>query len=1032
MADYVVNFAGKDNISDAAKSVEDGLKGIGDEAKKASKSLSDFARNDYKGRFEAITSSGKQLRTQIRQIKEVLADMDLDEAFDDKGLMTEIAQKAAEIQDAMDAATDSVKRFTGPTAALDAGVEAFEAGAAAMSVYTGAMGLLGAESEELDKLMLKAQASLTLLNGVQQIANILDKDSALMHQLKALKLKLATAWETKNTVETQKNTVAENVNTGAKAANSVATSANTGKIIASTAAQKSWNVAKAIGSALLGNVTGLILLGAAGLTAYAMAAGDADEKDKKRNKTLTDAQRILKERRENEAEMSKEVAASVSKQLGAYLMLQARWKECGKDITKQKKFLTEYKDKVKETGFSVTSLADCEKLFISNTAGVVKAIEARAKAQAAYNMMVKELEKGYEKLNKKTIKTGDFAKVATNENVTSSERSIARKELGDDAFTYKNTSDALGNAHKVEVGLSKKGLALIQKLRTDEAKQRKKNYESTVRQEMEDNVATYKKYYMQEVNEVEKIIKENGLKEAVTTTTKTSSTSKTAVDEQKRYAKELKAAQDSLNKGALTQLEYKQKIAAIEKTHFDNLTKAGNATKADAERYKNTLKEAMQAQVAYDTDKKRKEIQDRYNDGMLNAIEHAEALANLDKEIYEENRKIGTATKEMAQNYLNAKKHAEELKLGLDKGSIGEINKQISDLDDKLKNKALSLSARIEIETKKAELQRQLDKISQGDITIKANVEPTRSTQKGDLYDKRQSRSNAENNVNQIMGDYEAGIKSARQARAEIEEINAQLMAMGMKPIEVHIETKWEGIQEGFAQFETAIGGIDALYNSFDNLSKKIEEGANAWEMFIGVIQVAEGVMAAINTVMMITELLSGKSAAGKIAEAAASEGAALAATQEAAVSSAAVAPKVAETAANKALEASVLDLAAAEIFLAHAAIPFAGVGIATGLITTMMAAQAAQHAASLALVAFAEGGIVGGSASEHPILAHKGEMILNEQQQGKLFNAINNGNMGNNTGIAHVVGRVKGKDLELVLDNIQRSKSKAGINLKF
>ena len=54
------------------------------------------------------------------------------------------------------------------------------------------------------------------------------------------------------------------------------------------------------------------------------------------------------------------------------------------------------------------------------------------------------------------------------------------------------------------------------------------------------------------------------------------------------------------------------------------------------------------------------------------------------------------------------------------------------------------------------------------------------------------------------------------------------------------------------------------------------------------------------------------------------------------------------------------------------------------------------------------------------------------EQTLEQLFDAIDKGNMGGSGSIARVVGRVRGKDLELVLDNNKRSKSRAGINLTF
>lgn len=84
-----------------------------------------------------------------------------------------------------------------------------------------------------------------------------------------------------------------------------------------------------------------------------------------------------------------------------------------------------------------------------------------------------------------------------------------------------------------------------------------------------------------------------------------------------------------------------------------------------------------------------------------------------------------------------------------------------------------------------------------------------------------------------------------------------------------------------------------------------------------------------------------------------------------------------AETASSKAMTVSSLDLAIAEIFAAHAGIPFVGVAIAQGFIAQMMAAYAAFAAMAQGLVtaggvaatAFAEGGRI-----DRPTLALMGE----------------------------------------------------------
>jgi len=56
-----------------------------------------------------------------------------------------------------------------------------------------------------------------------------------------------------------------------------------------TIATRAWNVAKAVGAALLGNWAGLLLVGAAGLATYAMATADSTKEEEKRTESLKNA-----------------------------------------------------------------------------------------------------------------------------------------------------------------------------------------------------------------------------------------------------------------------------------------------------------------------------------------------------------------------------------------------------------------------------------------------------------------------------------------------------------------------------------------------------------------------------------------------------------------------------------------------------------------------------------------------------------------------------------------------------------------------
>lgn len=268
--------------------------------------------------------------------------------------------------------------------------------------------------------------------------------------------------------------------------------------------------------------------------------------------------------------------------------------------------------------------------------------------------------------------------------------------------------------------------------------------------------------------------------------------------------------------------------------------------------------------------------------------------------------------------------------------------------------------------------------------------------------------------------EWNEALKNINKLTKEEQKIQLAIEVSGMRDIE-----KLMISLDGFH-------AIDNIVGSFESLTSAIDENKNAWEIFMAAISTFESIMEGINTVTAIYNLLSAKSAATKIADAAASGAATTATAQQAAAEGTAVAPATAATVANKALEASYLDLASAMIFAAHASIPFAGVGIASGFISSMLAIQAATKATTMSMMAFAEGGIVGGSSySGDRILArvNAGEMILNKRQQSNLFDMINDG-VSNNAGTTVSEVRIKGSDLYLALKNYGSTRQVLGKNI--
>lgn len=104
------------------------------------------------------------------------------------------------------------------------------------------------------------------------------------------------------------------------------------------------------------------------------------------------------------AEMQEAINESLASNTGSYgkqvtelKKLQSGWEALGGDLKKQKKFIIENKDAFDDLGVKVTSVADAENLLVTNTDSFIKALQARAKAEAGYNLASEEYEKALKK-----------------------------------------------------------------------------------------------------------------------------------------------------------------------------------------------------------------------------------------------------------------------------------------------------------------------------------------------------------------------------------------------------------------------------------------------------------------------------------------------------------------------------------------------------------------------------------------------------------------------------------------------------------
>ena len=361
MADYVVRLTGQDNLSSTINQVNKELGGLENSSSKLDKIMDKFNR---------IDQSAAPIKKKLRDLKSIMAQMNLD-GLTGTDQFTLIAEKAGALSDAMGDASTAIKQYSNDTFKLQAGIEAFQGITAAATVATGVMGLLGTENEKVEQAILKVQSAMAIMNGVQQIANTLNKDSALMLRLKSI-------WTAANTTAT--------------GANTVATGANTAATIANTAAQKAWNVTKAIGKALFGDWTGLVLVGAAALGTYALATSNASDEEEEHNEKLKQTQATMDS-------YTSTMTTTFAQLMSSYSKLRAEWRNLSSEQQKNQ-WIKDNQSKLEELNISVNNIADAENVFKNNTPSVVKAFEARAKAAAQLALLTENYKKQMELIDK--------------------------------------------------------------------------------------------------------------------------------------------------------------------------------------------------------------------------------------------------------------------------------------------------------------------------------------------------------------------------------------------------------------------------------------------------------------------------------------------------------------------------------------------------------------------------------------------------------------------------------------------------------
>lgn len=248
--------------------------GVLETLKEAGVSAEEFANALGSGQTE-VEKSSESLRQRLKTLTQQIAEMKL-AGEDNTEQFKLMVIEAGNIKDAMGDAAAEIKNAGSDTRTFDNLLGAAQAVAGGFAVAQGTAALFGDESEELQKTLLKVNAAMAVLQGLQQISNALEKEGAIT-QLFSNRQRLIT--NAQIAIENGLQSTSIVVRLGA------------------AAAQKVLNAAMAV------NPIGILVVAVAGLIAvlatYGRSAAKAREQTTNLNVALGQGAKNFEEQQEN-------------------------------------------------------------------------------------------------------------------------------------------------------------------------------------------------------------------------------------------------------------------------------------------------------------------------------------------------------------------------------------------------------------------------------------------------------------------------------------------------------------------------------------------------------------------------------------------------------------------------------------------------------------------------------------------------------------------------------------------------------------
>lgn len=168
-----VNRATKSMTQEFMEGFEEG---VIDTLKEAGVSVKEFTDALTTGQTE-VTGASESLRQRLKNLTQQIAELKI-KGEDNSEQFHAMIKEAGEIKDAIGDAAAEINNLASDTGTFDGLISAMQGVTGAFAIGQGVVGLFGDESEELQKTLLRVNSVMAVAQGLQQVQNVLQKESA--------------------------------------------------------------------------------------------------------------------------------------------------------------------------------------------------------------------------------------------------------------------------------------------------------------------------------------------------------------------------------------------------------------------------------------------------------------------------------------------------------------------------------------------------------------------------------------------------------------------------------------------------------------------------------------------------------------------------------------------------------------------------------------------------------------------------------------------------------------------------------------